>query len=103
MFEPSPEIQKNNTPTSKFPWKDLQPGKSWVIQYHEVTLGTLKSMASRYGKKLGRKFKVRDHGKVVGYEVFCSALTQEEIIARNGGAPTIVDALSAMKGNKNEN
>ena len=78
VFPSSPALTTIHVKQPKFPWQELKPGMSWVVKQNEVSYGTLKSMASRYGMRLGYKFRVIDHGEE-GYEVGCLELTPEDI------------------------
>lgn len=53
----------------KFPFDKVPVGKSFQIQLTEVSsIHTLRTLATREGKRLGTKFRVINHGTV--YEVF---------------------------------
>ena len=114
IFPSSQELTKTNLKQAKFPWHELKPGMSWAIQHNEVSYGTLKSMASRFGMKLGYKFRVVDHGPEKGYEVGCMALTHNDIEFRRnknknndkeikeGPTMSLIDRLNEER-KKNEN
>jgi hypothetical protein len=73
MREFFPNSPKTTATKSKFnfPWQTVPFGKSFIVHHHEIKFSTLRSQASYYGKRLGKKFKVVDHGESVGYEVAC--------------------------------
>lgn len=99
VFPSSPQIRSTDIKQAKFPWHELKPGMSWQIRYDEVTHGTLKSMASRFGMKLGYKFRVHDHGEQAGYEVACFELTHDDIEfrkAKNKNNPVALSKIKAM-------
>lgn len=53
-----------------FPWDQLEVGQSFPAKYDQVKGSSLRTYACIVGKKLGRQFSVKDHGKEVGiYEV----------------------------------
>lgn len=55
--------------TTKYPWNTLTVGYSFRVAYDEAKLRTLQNYASRTGKKLGKRFRVIDHGEAIGYEI----------------------------------
>jgi len=64
-----PYVSKFPT-TSKYPWRELGIGQSFAVGKQESKIATLRSHAWKMGKKLGKKFRVIDHGED-GYEVGC--------------------------------
>lgn len=58
------EGRRNN-----FPWDSLEVGRSFRVTYDKVKGTSLRTYASVVGKKLNKKFSVKDHGKDIGYEV----------------------------------
>lgn len=99
VFPSSPQVTSIEVKHAKFPWHELRPGMSWQIRYDEVTLGTLKSMASRFGMKLGYKFRVHDHGLEAGYEVACFELNHNDIEfrkAKNKNKPKVLEKIKIM-------
>ena len=53
----------------KYPWKSLQLGYSFKVATDECSFKSLQNYASRMGKKLGRRYRVVNHGLEIGYEV----------------------------------
>lgn len=53
----------------KYPWRTLPVGMSFIVKYGECSHKTLQNHASRMGVKLGKRFRVIDHGEAIGYEV----------------------------------
>lgn len=47
---------------AKYPWRDLTVGSSFVVPPGLAKFQNLQTYAYRVGKKLGRNFKVFDHG-----------------------------------------
>lgn len=66
FFDSSPALRnyKRKSPEIKHPWPQLEVGKSFVIQKSNGKLETLRASASKWGKKLGRKFIVLPHDDV---------------------------------------
>ncbi len=58
------EARRNN-----FPWDSLEVGRSFLVSYDQIKGNSLRTYASLVGKKLNKKFSVKDHGEKVGYEV----------------------------------
>lgn len=85
-----PYVRKIAQP--KYPWKEVPTGKSFPVPKTNVTLKTLRSLASKTGKELGKKFRVIDHGGTV-YEVACLPMDEQAAIASATG---IVDTLNKM-------
>lgn len=54
-----------------FPFEEVPKGKSFAIARNQVSsIGVLRTITSRAGKRLNKKFRVVDHGES-GYEVYC--------------------------------
>ena len=71
FFDSSPTLKnfKRKSQEMKHPWDKLEIGKSFVVQKSDGKLETLRASASKWGKKLQRKFIVVDHGEEVGFEI----------------------------------
>lgn len=54
---------------SKYPWAELEVGKSFAVPFDMVREPSLRVLANATGKKLGRKFFVRKHKESGVYEV----------------------------------
>jgi hypothetical protein len=68
-----------------FDWEGLEIGKSFNVKIDEIELKHLKSMASKQGKRLGKRFRVIKHSNEIGYEV--GRLDVETVVSvesRNG-------------------
>jgi len=75
FFDPSEVAANGNEHHFKqkydFPFAEVPVGKSFEIAPDKVpNSNVLRVLASRYGKKLKRTFRVVDH-KELGYEVYC--------------------------------
>jgi hypothetical protein len=75
-----------------YPWKDVPVGKSFVVPRDKIKFNVLRSLASKTGKKLGRRFVVVDHGEGAPYEVAF-------IEYREGAKPSLIEALNREKEN----
>ncbi len=53
----------------KYPYEQLLMGQSFNVKHGDCTEGTLCNSAYLAGKKLGKRFRVIDHGKDIGFEV----------------------------------
>lgn len=53
----------------KYPWDTMLIGKSFIVPSNSIKLKTLINHAYRMGKKLGKVFRVIDHGPTTVYEV----------------------------------
>lgn len=60
----NPEPRK---PKRDWPWKTLECGQSFSIEFEEIKLVTLRPMVSNMGRQLGKKFKLIVHDSC--YEV----------------------------------
>lgn len=80
---------------AKYPWQELRAGQSFQVSYSEIALDSLRPLASRMGKKFGKRFRVVDHGEKVGYEVACLPMTETEAIQTSSN---VVDALRKVEG-----
>lgn len=54
-------------PKRNYPWEKLKCGQSFAIPKSEIKLETIRPIASKKGKQLGKKFKVVEHDNL--YEV----------------------------------
>jgi hypothetical protein len=74
----SPDIEfKNN---NRYPWRSVNVGTSFFVSKNEVKYTTITALASRTGKRFGRKYRVKVHDKHEHYpegcyEVACVKLT----------------------------
>lgn len=97
IFKSSPQAAitpiKKGMP--KYPWVEVQPGYSFVINSTDMKFTTARSFASRMQKKFGKKFRVIDHGPEVGYEVACLPMTESEAVQAGG---SVIDTLNKMGG-----
>lgn len=60
---------------AKYPWRDVPLGKSFTINNkNDIKFKVLRSLASKMGKKLGRKFRVAEHPSC--YEVVYLTTTE---------------------------
>lgn len=69
LYESSPTLM---TPKvfgreRKYPWHELTMGMSFFVPKEQVKETTLRSLAYKSGKRLGRQFRVARHD--TGYEV----------------------------------
>jgi hypothetical protein len=71
FFDSSPALKnfKRKSPEMKHPWDKLEIGKSFVVKHSEGKLETLRASASKWGKKLQRRFIVVYHNEDIGFEV----------------------------------
>ena len=69
IFATSEKLKQpaHNLPKHDFPWSTIECGQSFAVQFHEMRLKTLRSLASKKSKLLGRRFKVAVHDEA--YEV----------------------------------
>lgn len=77
----------------KYPWDTVPAGKSFAVVRDDIKFSVLRSLASRTGKKLGRKFRVVDHGSGP-YEVAHLVQTEAEVVVTSG---TLIEALNKIK------
>jgi len=77
FFDASPEAL-SKTRKIKYPWDSIPVGKSYTFADNEVKFGTLRSMASKMGKKLGKTFKVVHHVEHKVYEIACVGIVEDE-------------------------
>lgn len=61
---------------AKYPWRDMVPGQSFAVEQGETSLNTLRTHAYRMGKKLGKQFRVVNHG-AAGIEVACVGIKED--------------------------
>lgn len=76
-FESSPAMRSAGALIErkrKYLWQELELGESFPVSHSEIKLGSLVTLAFRTGKRLGKKFRVLDHGPEQGYEVGCVAI-----------------------------
>jgi hypothetical protein len=76
IFDSSSKLSQDNRKkkTRLYPWENTTYGKSFRVPHSEIKFSTLRSQASYWGKRLGKQFKVIDHGVDIGYEVGCIGL-----------------------------
>ena len=84
FFDPSEKIlnMKAGNPVGvrKYPWAEVPTGKSFTINDKSaIKFKVLRSLASKMGKKLGRKFRVAEHDGC--YEVNCRIVTEVEAVS----------------------
>src|SRR5690242_12430093 len=75
-------MQADARSRKKYPWEELGVGQSFAATPDEITLDSLRPLASRMGKKLGRRFRVINH-EDKSYEVARlpdPVLTAEELV-----------------------
>lgn len=69
---PSSGIEnKKHSFVAKYPWRTMPIGHSFAVSYSETGRASLQTLAYKSGKRMGRKFRVVDHGPEQGYEVKC--------------------------------
>jgi hypothetical protein len=95
FFDSSPEakapyVRKVGHP--KYPWKVVPVGKSFPVPKADIKFSTLRSLASKTGSELGKRFRVIDHEGDV-YEVACLPMAEDEAIATSNN---VVEALEKM-------
>lgn len=76
----------------KYPWRDVPLGKSFAVNKVDIKFKVLRSLASKQGKKLGRKFRVIDHSGD-SYEVAHVPMDEAEALAKS---TNIVQATSML-------
>ncbi len=89
------EVKVGPIGRSKYFWAEVPIGKSFAVPRENIKFGVLRSLASKSGKKLGKKFRVIDHGEGP-YEVACLPQSTEEAVATSS---TLFEALDKIKGN----
>lgn len=77
----------------KYPWNEVPAGKSFPVARENTKFNTLRSLASLQGKKLGKRFRVIDHGSGA-YEVACLHMTEAEAVQASSN---VVEALGKIK------
>ena len=87
FFEPSPKALKTSTDRWNkkydFPFDTVPVGMSFPVAKDEViSLDTLRTLASRMGKKTNKHFRVIDHGDT-GFEVFCHSVREIKEVPPN--------------------
>jgi hypothetical protein len=92
FFDSSPAA-KQVIARTKYPWTQVPVGKSFPVPKANISLKTLRSLASKTGKDLGKRFRVIDHEGDV-YEVACLAMNEDEAIATSSN---VVEALEKIK------
>lgn len=81
-----------------FPFDELIKGFSFPVEFNEVSsLAVLRTTADRYGKKLGKKFRVIKHA--TEYEVCCIATGLNDVIDTSS-KPVIDPSLSIQEAAK---
>lgn len=92
FFDSSEKATTTPTKTAgvkKYPWKEVPLGKSFTVPRENIKFNVLRSLASRTGKEVGRKFRVIDHGQGP-YEVAHVRQTEEEAVK---SSKNVVEAL----------
>lgn len=97
FFEPSSKALDNRKGNpkigeAKYPWKTVPVGRSFAVPRENIKLAVLRSLASRTGKALGKKFKVVDHGQGA-YEVYHKPMTEVEAVQ---SSDNVVEALRKL-------
>lgn len=54
---------------SKYPWHELEPGKSFSVAESNIKIASLETLAYRMGKRHNKRFKVLHHKEYGVYEV----------------------------------
>lgn len=62
LLKPEPKQTKHD-----FPWLTLECGQSFIVQFEEMKLQTLRPLVSNMNRKLNKKFKIAVHDNC--YEV----------------------------------
>lgn len=75
VIKPSSAISKR----IKYPWRTLEIGQSFTVQFDSTRESSLRYLASLTGKKLGRLFFVKKHNDTKVYEVGRSAIGDDEL------------------------
>ncbi len=60
---PSSDRMKTTLVKSIYPWRTLKVHESFGIPQGKVNAATMRSLAYKTGKRLGRRFKVVDYGE----------------------------------------
>ncbi len=97
FFDSSPAAKQVLSRT-KYPWTQVPVGKSFPIPKANISLKTLRSLASKTGKDLGKRFRVIDHDGEF-YEVARLPVSQEEALPVSNG---VVELLSNTGEKPNE-
>jgi hypothetical protein len=84
----------NPVGVTKYPWKVIPVGKSFVVPRENIKFSVLRSLASKSGKVVGKKFRVIDHGEGRPYEVACLQMTETEAVATSSN---VVEALGKLR------
>jgi hypothetical protein len=69
IVDSSPQALQDPNEGPKLDFGALQVGKSFKVPFGTMPESSLRSMASRASKKLGRKFRVLIHAESQAYEV----------------------------------
>lgn len=77
----------------KYPWNTVPAGKSFAVVRNDIKFNVLRSLASRTGKKLNRKFRVIDHKDNGPYEVAHLVMSEDEAVATSSN---VIEALNKM-------
>lgn len=65
----SPKATHDGRLTSKYPFRTMNVGTSFTVPYNDVRETTLRSLCSRHGKKLEKKFRLVRHDDRQIYEI----------------------------------
>lgn len=91
-----PYTRKLFKPT--YPWREVPVGKSFAVPKSNIQFKTLRSLASKTGKELGKRFRVIDHEGNV-YEVACLPMDEASAIATSSN---VVEAMGKMDKDETE-
>jgi|SRR5882672_6555741 len=86
------EGKVNTVGKTKYPWREVPVGKSFPVPKVNISFKTLRSLASKTGKELRKRFRVVNHDGDV-YEVACLPMDEQTAIQSSSG---IVDTLNKM-------
>ena len=67
IFDSSEQLKNSGGKKSVYPWHTIPIGKSFTVHKKRITMGALRTLASKTSKRLGKKFRVIEHDNV--YEV----------------------------------
>lgn len=98
ISEKAKQVKSGPIGRIKYPWQQVPVGKSFVVQKSNISFKTLRSLASKTGKDLGKKFRVVDHEGDV-YEVACLPMDEDKAIVTSSG---VIEAREKMGENNND-
>ena len=79
FYDPSPEIKAVSSVTfrkSKYPWRDVPIGKSFVIPDKDITWPSLLTLMRRSSARMNKTFKAYHHKSQGVYEIMCSSMRE---------------------------